>query len=31
MIEQEFEESFVRLEYLEGDSFNFSYFRHTGK
>ena len=26
----EFEENFVRLEYVESDSFNFSYFRHTG-
>jgi len=30
-IKPEFEESFVRLEYLESDNFNFSYFRHTGK
>ena len=29
-IEPEFEESFVRLEYLGSDNFNFSYFRHTG-
>ncbi len=30
-IKPEFERSFVRLEYLRSDSFNFSYFRHTGK
>ncbi len=27
----EFEENFVRLEYVENDNFNFSYFRHTGQ
>ncbi|KAF0239310.1 MAG: hypothetical protein FD181_290 [Prolixibacteraceae bacterium] len=27
----EFEENFVRLEYLANDNFNFSYFRHTGQ
>jgi hypothetical protein len=31
MIKREFEESFVRLEYVGIDNFNFSYFRHTGK
>jgi hypothetical protein len=31
MIKPEFEESFVRIEYWQTDSFNFSYFRHTGK
>ena len=31
MIEHEFEESFVRLEYVGIDNFNFSYFRHTGR
>ncbi len=31
MIEQEFEENFVRLEYLNNDSFNLSYLRHTGR
>jgi hypothetical protein len=31
MIKPEFEESFVRLEYVESDNFNFSYFRYTGK
>ena len=31
MIETEFEESFVRFEYLGSENFNFSYFRHTGK
>ena len=29
-IEPEFKKYFVRLEYVESDSFNFSYFRHTG-
>ncbi|HET7117697.1 MAG TPA: hypothetical protein VFI29_14475 [Hanamia sp.] len=31
MVEQEFDEGFVRLEYVKNDSFNLSYFRHTGK
>lgn len=31
MIKPEFEENFVRLEYLESDNFKFSYFRYTGK
>lgn len=31
MILPEFEENFVRLEYVEHDNFNFSYFRHTGQ
>jgi len=30
MIKPEFEENFVRLEYLGSDNFNLSYFRHTG-
>jgi hypothetical protein len=30
-IKQEFEENFVRLEYLDSDSFNLSYFSYTGK
>jgi len=31
MIQPEFEENFVRLEYVENDNFKFSYFRHTGQ
>lgn len=31
IIKQEFEENFVRLEYLGSDSFKLSYFRHTGQ
>lgn len=31
IIAQEYEESFVRLEYLGSDYFKLSYFRHTGQ
>ena len=31
MMDREFEEAFVRLDYMGNDSFNLSWFRHTGK